>query len=442
MRKPKNDQLSIFCQWSEHRFSSELQEISKILDSCPEFIVLVAADLSRNNKKMDSGAHGMSAEQILRAGILKQQNGWSYETLEYQCEDSIDTRAFLRLDFGEGYKKSCLQSNIRKISATTWIEINVGIVRYAASNMLEMGRTIKIDATVIESNIHSPSDSSLLFDCLRVADREFKKLRKKTRKAYYIPLGIKKVKTLLLTVQYAKDKEARLIPYKALIKAGKELLSILPAVITKFENENKINLKALKNILDCLPLVLEQTIKRVIKEKPVPVEEKIVSIFESHTDIVKKGKRETEYGHKVFITAGLTGLVTDCQLVQANPSDSEIFMDLLEKQKEIYGRAPRQTTADGGFASEDNVYDAKDFGVKDVCFSKAPGLEIEEMTKSRWVFQKLRKLRAGIEGVISVLKRAFGLDRVTWKGVSGFGAYVHSGIVAYNLTLLARLKLG
>ena len=179
MRKPKNDQLSIFCQWSEHRFSSELQEISKILDSCPEFIVLVAADLSRNNKKMDSGAHGMSAEQILRAGILKQQNGWSYETLEYQCEDSIDTRAFLRLDFGEGYKKSCLQSNIRKISATTWIEINVGIVRCAASNMLEMGRTIKIDATVIESNIHSPSDSSLLFDCLSVADREFKKLRKK-----------------------------------------------------------------------------------------------------------------------------------------------------------------------------------------------------------------------------------------------------------------------
>ena len=84
---------------------------------------------------------------------------------------------------------------------------------------------------------------------------------------------------------------------------------------------------------------------------------------------------------------------------------------------------------------------AKDLGVTDVCFSKAPRLEIEEMTKSRWVFQKLRKLRAGIEGVLSVLKRAFGMDRVTWKGVSGFGSYVHSGIVAYNLTLLARLKL-
>ena len=441
MRKLKNGQLSIFSQWSDHRFSSELQEISKILDECPEFIGLVASDLSKNNKQSGVGAHGMTAEQVLRAAILKQQNKWSYETLEYQCEDSIDTRSFLRLDFEESYRTSCLQDNISKISATTWVEINVGIIRYAAANSLEKGRTVRIDATVIEANIHDPSDSSLLYDCLRVADREFKKLRKKTRTAYYIPLGIKAIKTLLLTVQYAKDAAARLIPYKALLKAGKYLLSTLGLIIARFKGAVKIKLATLKNIHELLPLIIAQTTKRVIKGESVPVAEKIVSIFESHTDIIKKGKRDTEYGHKVFITAGKTGLVTDCQLVQANPSDSEFFIDLIERQKEILGRVPRQVTADGGFASEDNVYDAKDLGVKDVCFSKAPGLAIEEMTSSKWVFQKLRRLRAGIEGIISVLKRAFGLNRATWKGVSGFGAYVHSGIVAYNLTLLARLKL-
>ena len=441
MRKLRNEQLSIFCEWSEHRFSSELREISKILDLHPEFIALVAADLRKGPQEERRGAHGMTSEQIMRAALLKQQNSWSYETLEYQCEDSIDTRAFLRLDYEESYSKSCLQYNISRISATTWININDGIVRYAASNGLEKGRTVKFDATVIESNIHPPTDSSLLFDCLRVAERILKKIRKKTRKAYYIPLGIKEAKTLLLMIQYGKDHAGRLGPYKALLKAAKALLKMLPAIIVKFSDDKKVKIDMLEAIVSSLPNIIDQAEKRVIKGQSVPPEEKIVSIFEPHTDIVKKGKRATEYGHKVFLTAGISGLVSDCQLVQGNPSDTEFFIDLIERQTEIYGRAPRQTTADGGFSSEDNVYDAKDLGVKDVCFSKAPGIEVEEMVKSRWVFQKLRKLRTGIEGVISVLKRAFGMDRVTWKGVSGFAAYVHSGVVAYNLTLLARLKL-
>ena len=111
----------------------------------------------------------------------------------------------------------------------------------------------------------------------------------------------------------------------------------------------------------------------------------------------------------------------------------------MERQVEIYGKAPRQTTADGGFASIDNVLDANILGVTDVCFSKPCGIEKEEMVKSPWVFQKLRNFRAGIEGIISTLKRGFGLDRALWKGVSGFASYVHSSVVSYNLTVLARL---
>jgi len=143
----------------------------------------------------------------------------------------------------------------------------------------------------------------------------------------------------------------------------------------------------------------------------------------------------------MFLTAGASGLVLDCQLVQGNPCDTEFFIDLIERQKEIFGCVPRQTAADGCFASEDNLYDAKDLGVKDVCFSKTCGLLVEKMCKSGWVFQKLRNFRAGIEGVISVLKRAFGLGRAMWKGVKGFAAYVHSAVAAYNLAMLARIQL-
>ena len=126
--------------------------------------------------------------------------------------------------------------------------------------------------------------------------------------------------------------------------------------------------------------------------------------------------------------------------MQGNPSDKEYFLDLISQQKQLFGKVPRQITADGGFASEDNVYDAKEMGVKDVCFTKPVGLEIEEMVKSPWVFQKLRNFRAGIEGIISTLKRGFGLSKVLWKGVSGFASYVHSSVVSYNLTKIACLS--
>lgn len=441
MRKPKNLQFTLFCQWSEHRFSKELQETSKILDKHPEFIAWVADDLSADIKGVGNGAGGMSAEQVLRAAILKQQDGWSYQLLEYQCEDSIDTRSFLRLDYQESYSRSCLQRNIALINPGTWVKINNALVKYAAAAGGEKGRTIRMDATVIESNIHAPTDSTLFYDCLRVTDRELKKIRQKTRIAYYPPLTTKEAKTKLLKVQYAKNRQERKKPYRVLINAAKGLLAMLPRIIERFQGNNKIDLKWIKRIVECLPIIISQTERRVIKGENVASNEKIVSIFELHTDIVKKGKRETEYGHKIFLAAGKSGLISDCQLVQGNPADSEYFIDLIKRQRELYGRVPRQTSADGGFASEDNVYEAKDLGVRDVCFSKPCGVSIEEMVKSRWVFQKLRKFRAGIEGVISVLKRAFGMERVTWKGCRGFASYVHSGVVAYNLTILARLKI-
>ena len=126
--------------------------------------------------------------------------------------------------------------------------------------------------------------------------------------------------------------------------------------------------------------------------------------------------------------------------MQGNPSDKEYFLDLISQHKQLFGKVPRQITADGGFASEDNVYDAKEMGVKDVCFTKPVGLEIEEMVKSPWVFQKLRNFRAGIEGIISTLKRGFGLSKVLWNGISGFASYVHSSVVSYNLTKIACLS--
>jgi len=438
MRMPYHLEKPLFSQSSNHRFSADLQAMSQILDKHAVFTQWVHDDLTAGVSKKGSGAKGMTSEQVLRAGLIKQMNDWSYEFLEIQCVDSEMTRAFIKLGFGEAYSDSCLQSNISKVRGETWQKISNGLIRYAAEAGVEKGRMIRMDSTVIETNIHEPSDSSLMYDMIRTTNQVFARMRKELGIKVYGNISTKDAKKFVLRIMNAVSREDRKKLYKKLLKSCKEMLDRIKKARLKLEDDCGAA-KKLDNILELAPRIIDQTYRRVIKEEKVPSTEKIVSVFESHTDIIVKGKRKVEYGHKVFFTSGPSGLVLDCQIGRGNPSDSEFFMPLIEKQKELYRRAPRQTTADGGFASIDNVLDAKTSGVSDVCFSKRCHLPIEEMTKSKWVFQKLRNFRAGIESLISCLKRAFSLDKVNWRGPKGYAAYVHSVVAAYNLHRLSRI---
>lgn len=170
----------------------------------------------------------------------------------------------------------------------------------------------------------------------------------------------------------------------------------------------------------------------------VPASDKLVSIFEKHTDIIIKDGYQTFFGHKVCLTGGASSLIIDCVIEDGNPADSTLVKRSIERQTDIYGRAPRQTSFDGGFASKDNLKTAKELGVKDAAFHKKCGLEITDMVKSPWVFKRLRNFRAGIEGCISTLKRAFGMGRCTWRGLDGFKSYVCASVVSFNAIVIAR----
>ena len=141
------------------------------------------------------------------------------------------------------------------------------------------------------------------------------------------------------------------------------------------------------------------------------------------------------------MTAGASGLVLDCKVLDGNPADSKLAVDMVQRQSAIYGRAPRQISMDGGFASKSNVAGIKELGVQDVAFSKRRGLAITDMVKSDWVYRRLKRFRAGIESNISFLKRCFGLDRCTWRSLRSFKAYTWASLVAHNLLLLARRQL-
>jgi IS5 family transposase len=187
--------------------------------------------------------------------------------------------------------------------------------------------------------------------------------------------------------------------------------------------------------------VLAQTRRRVFYNEQVPAAEKVVSIFEPHTDIIIKDRRETLFGHKLCLTSGASGLILDCQILEGNPADATLAVAMIERLQQIYGKVPRQAAFDGGFASKDNLRDIKELGVKDVAFSKKLGLSIPEMVKSRLVYRQLQRFRAGIEGGISFLKRCFGLDRCTWKSEESFKAYTWASILSANLLTLARHAL-
>ena len=186
--------------------------------------------------------------------------------------------------------------------------------------------------------------------------------------------------------------------------------------------------------------IIAQTERRVLAGEAVPAGEKLVSLFEPHADIIVKGSRDVDYGHKLNLTTGRSGLILDLVIEAGNPADSERLLPMLERHIAFYGQAPRQAAADGGYASRDNLSGAKACGIRDMAFHKKCGLKIEDMVKSRWVYRKLRNFRAGIEAGISCLKRAYGLGRCTWRGLDHFKAYVWSSVVAYNLALFARLR--
>ena len=187
--------------------------------------------------------------------------------------------------------------------------------------------------------------------------------------------------------------------------------------------------------------VINQAERRVMHGEKVPASEKVVSIFEPHTDIIVKDRRETLFGHKICLAGGASNLILDCWILEGNPADSDLAVPMLDRQKQVYGLYPLKVSLDGGFASKDNLVKAKSRQIKDVCFAKRRGLEETDMCRSHYVYRRLRRFRAGIEAGISWLKRSLGLTRCTWRGWRSFQSYVWSAVVAANLLTIARIKL-
>jgi IS5 family transposase len=452
MRKKTQKQMPLMITGVEHQHARELEGISKILDDNPTITKMVWQDLTCNLKGNPSGANGMTAEHVIRAAIIKQMEEFSYEDLAFHLLDSVSYRSFCRIGFADkGFQKSALCHNIKSITPETWEAINRVLTSYGAANKIEKGREIRIDCTVVSSNIHEPSDSSLLWDCVRVLTRTLCQVNELFNLGVVFTNHTKRAKRRMLGVLNAKNKKIRKQQYQDLLTVTKKTLNYAESAVALLDapslRQPSQMLSAqsvsedIKHLIELTKKVIHQTVRRVIDGETVPASEKIVSIFEPHTDIIVKDRRETYYGHKVCLSGGASNLITDCLIVEGNPSDSSLSTLMLDRQKDIYGRYPLKVAFDGGFASKENLETAKGKNIKDVCFAKKRGLTIEDMCRSEYVYKRLRRFRAGIESGISWVKRCFGFARCTWKSFVSFKSYVWASIVSANLLTIARKQM-
>jgi transposase, IS5 family len=451
MRQARQKQLNLEQDWLAFDHAKELQAIAGLLDEHPTVAELVWQDLAPKGLLNDTGAQGLSAEQVLRALIIKQLNGFSYRELAFHLADSVTYRKFCQLGWDQAPSKSVLASCIKAIRSETLEKINRLLVGIAEKKKIEDGKRVRIDTTVVESNIHAPLDSNLLWDCVRVVTRLMENARELLGTEVSFPNRTRRARRRALGILNARFKEKRKPLYRDLLAVAKETIASAQGVIEVIE---RVAGKGSTGLFDRLAAegireelthymalaqrVMNQTERRVLNGESVPASEKLVSIFEEHTDIIVKDHRDTFYGHKICLTSGRSSLVTDCTILKGNPADSTLAEQMIDRHLEITGRVPKQAAYDGGFTSRANLEAIKAKGVEDVAFSKARTLQITDMVRSSWVYKKLRDFRAGIEATISFLKRVFGLDRCTWRSLPSFNSYVWSSIVTFNLLVIAR----
>jgi len=446
MRVTRIAQRSIFEIYSEHEFGKQLKRLASILDDHPEILTIIEKDLINKSLK-PVGRSGLTVDNIFRCLLLKQQLGLSYEALAFHLSDSTSYRTFVRLPPHLMPKKSCLQSTIRSIKPETLAEVH----RLISNKCLKEGTIsmdrIRIDSTVVASNIAPPSDSQILDDGVRVLSRYLAKSRDASGKKIRFTDKRKASKSLAFQIFNAKKAKKEVL-YLDLLKLVHVVLRQVERGLQQVNEECALTkstqewISQVEHYRDLTLKVVNQTERRIIDKESVPASEKIVSLFEEHTDIIIKGFRDIQYGHKINLSSEKHGFITHLSIEEGNPADSDRFLPILHAHQENLGRLPKSVVSDGGYASKDNVSKGRALGIQHVVFHKRVGISYLAMGVKRKTFERLRNFRAGIEGNISELKRAFGANKATWKQYDGFKAFVWSSVISYNLVRLARMQSG
>ena len=440
------------------RFEPQLEQLDRLLDD-DELLERVREDLAHRYPRTTSrGRPSTPVEVILRMLVVMRLYGWSYEQCEYFVNDSLVLRQFCRAYLEKVPDDTVLIRWANTIGPETVRALNDRVVQLARSLEVTRGRKLRVDTTAVETNIHFPTDSGLLGDGVRVVSRLLRRAKAVLGEAAS-GLGeafrsrvrtIRKIAQQLHRLARRKGEQGRTAmkaAYTRLIATVKRTAAqgrrVLEAIRERADSPKARRLgERLAEILPRLKQGIRQAQRRVLEDDPVPAGEKVLSLFEPHTQVVprfKAGKR-VEFGRKIRLDEVEGGIITGyAVLEQAGGQDQPHLGDALANHKHQFGRVPALLAADRGMASAANERLAKGAGVRCVALphvGKPPPERVAE--ECGWRFKRGYRFRAGIEGRIHVLRRDYGLKRCRYRGERGMGRWVGWGIVTHNLSQVAR----
>src|ERR1700756_179256 len=435
----------------------ELQAITDFLDEAEEMVEAVGADLRRGLKNANTGRKGLTPQQVLRSLILMRVKNWDYRELRERIADGLTLRRFTDFNAQPVPKHDAFQRAFNRVTPQTLRLVNELLVQAAVAMGLEDGSKLRVDTTVVATDIHHPTDNTLLWDVVRVVtrllgrladiiERPIKGFRNRTRAARRRMLAIQR----MTTTQRQTQQRGK---YRELIGIAEEVVERARRGLRHTRNvrakdvPSQLALDELRRQIEHYcglgERVIDQSRRRVLQEEQVPNAEKIYSIFEPHTDLIMRGKVRTpvEFGHKVFLAESAQGLITQYEVLNGNPSDESHVEPSLTRHEATFGSAPRLYGSDRGFFSEKNLAACERSGVAVVCIPQRGGkktAEREAHEKSR-EFKKGQRFRAGIEGRISVLFRGRGMKRCLAEGRERFELLVGAAVFVNNLLIIASL---
>jgi transposase, IS5 family len=440
------------------RLEPLLQAIADFLDDQEEMIERVRRDLVRGLKKPGSGRRGLTPQQILRALVLMRVKNWDYRELRERIADGLMLRQFTDFYCARVPKHDAFQRGFIRLTPQTLKAVNDLVVQAAVDLGLEDGTKLRVDTTVVQTDIHHPTDNTLLWDVVRVVTRLVRRLGKvlKLRRIKGFRDYTRSARRRMYEIQRMTTRqrdEEQMGTYRELIGIAEEVVESARIALEKTSKTRGKDLladialeeirKEIEHYCGLGSHVIDQARRRVLNGEQVPNAEKIYSIFEPHTDLIKRGKVRTpiEFGHKVFLAESAQGLITQYEVLKGNPSDDIHVAPSLDRHMEAFGRVPELYGSDRGFFSEQNLASCKHAGVKVVCIPQRGGkktAEREAYEKSA-DFKQGQRFRAGIEGRISVLFRGRGMKRCLAEGRDRFELWVAAAVLANNLMRIAVL---
>ena len=434
-----------------------LEAISGFLDRQHDMVEQVRCDLVRGLKQPRKGRYGLTPSQVLRSLVLMRVKNWDYRELCERIADGVTLRGFTGFYCGRVPKHDAFNRSFNRLTPDTLKAVNDLVVQAAVMLGLEDGTKLRVDTTVVETDIHHPTDNTLLWDVVRVVTRWVGRLAKTLMLARIAPFRDRRrsarrrmYEIQRMTTRQRQDRQTA--AYRTLIGIAEEVVTNAKIVLKKTGKARGADLMAdlaLAAIRDKIAhycslgeRVIAQARRRVLDGEQVPNAKKIYSIFEPHTDLIKRGKIRTplEFGHKVFLAESATGLITQYEVLKGNPVDEVHVAPSLRRHRRTFGRALQLYGADRGFFSEQNVAVCMHGAVRTVCIpqrggSKTPQRQAYERSPA---FKQGQRFRAGIEGRISVLMRGRGMKRCHAEGAERFAMFVGAAVLANNLMIIGN----